>query len=334
MFLPDSRYGAPLSVSLKSPLQQPSGLLKPADFSPLHENPHHLENPIMKVKLTTFLTTLLSLAALSGGGAHAAVAVNWGGDYVAANVNYARSQSTVSTDYYGGTGQYKQIAWSESTVLNPSSGYTAPSGMSSTFYGGMFTSASGTGLGFQTFTNNVQNNAAADRLGYRSQLNASTGLTGRNGAVGVVFLQSDFMNGLNTGSVTVDVNSSISMNITGLSSPFVGRYMMKNGVQWYVSNTTYNTTGSKALSGLGLVNETWATFDPSTNLDFNNTTFSAVNWTGITGVGYYADFALAGTSIAATDFSISSFSANLVPEPGAALLGGLGLLALLRRRRA
>jgi hypothetical protein len=41
-------------------------------------------------------------------------------------------------------------------------------------------------------------------------------------------------------------------------------------------------------------------------------------------------FALSGSSVPGT---ITSFSLSTIPEPSAALLGGLGLLALLRRRR-
>jgi hypothetical protein len=88
----------------------------------------------MKIKLLTLST----IVALSGGAAHAALLVNWGGDYVTANVNYSRAVSSVATACPSGTGRSKSLGWSEGTVLNPTSGY---SGVSSTFYGGFFASA-------------------------------------------------------------------------------------------------------------------------------------------------------------------------------------------------
>lgn len=273
--------------------------------------------------------------------APAAFVIDWGGDYVTANQSLGRSTTQSTLDYYGAAGNTRQIAWSETTLLSPVANYTAPSGKTANFYGGAFSSASGTGLGFQTFTSNVTNNATADRLNYRSQLNASTGLTARNGALGIAFLQSDFQNGLNTGGVAIDATSSLTMNITAISSPFSARFMVKQGSQWYVSSTTYTTTGAKTLGGTSLVNETWAAFNPASSLDFNNaSSFGGVAWTTITAVGFYAEYALATTSdITARDFSVSGFSADLVavPEPSAfAAFSGLvavGFAATRRRRR-
>lgn len=261
---------------------------------------------------------LLAAGAISATAADVVVA-DWSGDYVSANQNFGRAQTSLATDYALGVGATKQIVWSESALLKPTASYAAPVGKMANFYGGMFSSASGTGLGFQTFTANVANSSAADRLNYRSQLNASTGLTGRDGAFGIAFLKADFLNGAAANPVTLGAGSSLSMNITGISSPMVARFMVKNGSQWYVSNTSYTTTGTKTLnsaSAVTLENETWATFDPATSLAFNNVTFSTVAFTDITAVGCYAQYALAMTTdIAAKDFSVSSFTANLVNTP-------------------
>ena len=49
----------------------------------------------------------------------------------------------------------------------------------------------------------------------------------------------------------------------------------------------------------------------------------------------YMTFGLEGApSPSVAIFKIDNLSVNAIPEPGAALLGGLGMLALLRRRRA
>jgi hypothetical protein len=272
----------------------------------------------MKKNPIILAAALLATAVLPATAADLVVA-DWGGDYVSANQNFGRAQTTLATDYALGVGATKQIAWSESTLLKPTASYAAPVGKIANFYGGMFSSASGTGLGFQTFTTSVTNNTTADRLNYRSQLNASTGLTGRSGAFGIAFLKADFLNGATVNPVTLGAGSSLSMNITGISSPMVARFMVKNGSQWYVSNTSYATTGIKTLnsaSAVTLENETWATFDPATSLAFNNVTFSTVAFTDITAVGCYAQYTLAPTTdVTAKDFSVSSFTANLVNTP-------------------
>ena len=59
--------------------------------------------------------------------------------------------------------------------------------------------------------------------------------------------------------------------------------------------------------------------------DTSTTGFTLANITGYDNVGYTANFFESG------DNYLLSFTA--VPEPSAALLGGLGLLAILRRRR-
>lgn len=67
----------------------------------------------MKAKVTT----LLSIAALSSGTMHAALLVNWGGDYVTLNTNYSRAVTSASTACPSGTGRSKSLALSTATIV-------------------------------------------------------------------------------------------------------------------------------------------------------------------------------------------------------------------------
>jgi hypothetical protein len=62
-----------------------------------------------------------------------------------------------------------------------------------------------------------------------------------------------------------------------------------------------------------------------------NTLTTLTSSAAISGYGWYAD---TGTTTGNNQrVRIDSFQINAIPEPGSALLGGLGLLAVLRRRR-
>lgn len=119
--------------------------------------------------------------------------------------------------------------------------------------------------------------------------------------------------------------ASISVVFNGLTS---GQQYL---VQWWTNNSANGTIDSY----LGLNNTTATSNLNAVTLDANTTNV-------VGGLGQYVTgtFTATGTSqsmsLAATGTDaplISAFQVRAVPEPSAALLGGLGLLALLRRRR-
>jgi hypothetical protein len=266
---------------------------------------------------------------------HGALLVNWGGDYVTGNTNYSRAVTSSSNAYPSGTGRSKSLAWSESTVLNPTSGY---SGVSSTFYGGFFDSHDGTVTTAAniTATNRINNSGSADQLYYRFQTPADTSKTTITVGGGISWVQDDFL-ALSTATIVFDSTSSLNMSIQTVSGGMGVRWMVKDDAQWYISNTSYTTSGSKSLSGASLLAETWLAFNPGAGLLEPTGTYASHTFTDVSAVGYFGWANLTGTAATTSDLVLTAFSVDgveAVPEPSTVLLGGLGIMALLRRRRA
>jgi hypothetical protein len=104
------------------------------------------------------------------------------------------------------------------------------------------------------------------------------------------------------------------------------------------SNNGVVTTGSGVLATVEtLVSQLYITRVTSTQFTVGYTDTSAVSHDALTvsftatdlgsTIGFYSDMRTASTSLGSLD------NLTIVPEPSAALLGGLGLFALLRRRR-
>ena len=90
-------------------------------------------------------------------------------------------------------------------------------------------------------------------------------------------------------------------------------------------NTNANTPHSTTKFAAGVINNSFLVGSPWAEYTFS---FTATATT--TRMGIYNSFKI-GDSVHSID--VDDVSVTAVPEPSAALLGGLGLLALLRRRR-
>ncbi|HEX7260543.1 MAG TPA: autotransporter-associated beta strand repeat-containing protein, partial [Luteolibacter sp.] len=170
--------------------------------------------------------------------------------------------------------------------------------------------------------------AAGSTLGGIGTINGAVNVTG-------VLAPGASVESLKTGSVTMNNLSTLAIELDSSASLTVGSDLL-------------------AASGLSLTNVTLSLDDIAvTDTAFaNGTTFTLANYggtaitSGFTGLvddttftsglnTWLIDYnALSGGSNFTSDQTAANFiNITAVPEPGAALLGGLGLLALLRRRR-
>lgn len=150
----------------------------------------------------------------------------------------------------------------------------------------------------------------------------------------------------NTYTFDQTVSSSFT-NAANRTNNSGSSYIIRDGSTYYISNTLTPTIGISGTSdGTQLL---WAVFNvanwanygqvnpgtsQSLNLGFTAASFTAQTFTNVTGVGFIAAASRANTNNIL--FSTSDFQVNLtvVPEPNvAALLGGLGMLAMFSRRR-
>jgi hypothetical protein len=263
------------------------------------------------------ITLLFPLTALPG-----AMLVDWGGQYVTGNAALSNG-STASMNYGGFTDGDPQL-------ISPSAGYSGPQ-----FHGQINWPSENTGIGALTGNGGqMVNNNTTDRLELKRG--------GSSLAALILFRQGTFLNGLNSGNVSFDSSSTVSMNINTFALYDAGRVVIRleggslDG--YYVSQEApFNGLNLKSAN---LTSLTWLAYDPATNL---RTFGSAVNIleggliNHVTEVGFYAQQAAGAANSDSTAFRLDSFEVTAVPEPGAgvAIFLGLALLNLCRggRRR-
>ncbi len=144
-----------------------------------------------------------------------------------------------------------------------------------------------------------------------------------------VFDQQSFNTPFQEGNVSVNGFSiRIYRHANGASNLWfnpAGRWLVEIDGTYYLSNAVFTGIGIDAyadfsLSGSDLASTLWATYDPATNLFFNDSiaTFGELALENITAVGFYIE----DTSFQSTTgtvgmrLAISEFSVTTIPEPG------------------
>ncbi len=256
--------------------------------------------------------------------------------------------------------------FSTSDASSPLSGYTTPSGLSGSFYGGSAITGVTAGVAYGGFnTKQIADNAgtAGTSIGGYDTFNIIpkwrfvSGTPTANTIAftsAIVFKQSDFLNGFNTGSVSLSANDSYSINwkgTTNFGSNSRLRLIVQNNSSWYISSVIASVNSSGATSSNTFSSLTWFNYDPVTAIQ---TVSSAATPTfnSVTAIGFWAQIYNGGGSNSTgatpggltggngTGFLVSDFTitAAAIPEPStyAALagLGALGFVMWQRRRRA
>jgi hypothetical protein len=278
------------------------------------------------------LNLLLSgLALASTTALNADTILSYGGKYINGSTsNYARSATG------SGSGPYSEtLSFSDDDVLSPTSDYTGP-----TFYGGYQFSSSTVDGHFSR--QQIRSGTTEDSIYLQTYKATDDG--GWDGSelslhAAYIFKKEDFLAGHTTGSNTI-TGLSISSNSYSAGT---GRFMVEVGGSYYVSNSTFSASGTKSLilDSTALTTETWASYAPASDLNFDQTaTFTALSLNNVTAVGYYIerDSWTGTTSSTPFGLGITNFEVTgttTVPEPSsfALITGALAMACITRRKR-
>lgn len=169
------------------------------------------------------------------------------------------------------------------------------------------------------------------------------GYTQENGdALTAIYIwdQSDFLNGYDTGSVSItSLSAELSSAGSSQSQGYV-RWLIEVGDTYYVSDSfevAYSTVTSYSLDDL--LSVSWYSITPSTSMTtISGTAWGAEDFSSVTAVGLWYQVVDERTSLSGDQSAfgrITSFSATAIPEPSAYAMSfsGLALLATLAVRR-
>lgn len=276
----------------------------------------------------SYATIALAVALVGAGTASAnAQTVLFGGDYVTGNVTNVRVvEGSGSPNFQiaagGGTGS---LAFDTSTAMNGTTGYTGPA-----FYGGLRFNNTGTSAIRVTPSaiQRVANSGTADGIQFGllgDGQTASDTLVGTWAAAVVLALPEAY----NLSSL------SVAFTIQDNSVSDVVRLLVGDGTNWYVSNTTRNTTGTLSPN---LATETWSTFNPGS---LTVSTASLATPDTLTYAGFFLEASYnrtgnvtAGSPFERYLFTNVTFDGTPIPESSAfAALAGLGALSFVAMRR-
>ena len=277
----------------------------------------------MKCRNLLYLSSLLSSSVLV---ANPLTVVDFGGDYVGANVNFTRG-------WTGTTGGVGTIAFDNNQAL-----LSVP-GSSAVVYGAAYREV-WSGTGNANFVNNDNWDGTNDIL----QLDGSVQNTdGPRPFAGMLYWKkADFLNGGDATTLSIGSDASLSFRAAdGQAGGYDMHWLVQGGDgTFYVSQAGITLPGGNvfqthSVDGTTLLGLDWVLYDPASSIYLNPGSASLVapNFSDVIGLGLYGHNAIYGGRV---QMRVSQFEATVIPEPStyAALLGLLGLGLVLLRRRA
>ena len=275
----------------------------------------------MNIRIVSSISLLL--------GASAAVAspltiVNFGGDYVDANVNFSRGW----TGTVGGVGT---VAFDNSQPLLNLGG-------SATVYGAAYREVSDGGNA------NLVNNDNWDGTNDVLQLDGRVVNTDGPRPFAAMFYwrKPDFLNGGDATTLSIGSGAQLTFRAAdGQAGGYDMHWLVQGGNgTFYVSQTGITLPGGNAFQthtadGATLLSLDWVAYDPTSSIYLNPGSASTVvpDFSDVIAVGLYAHNAIYGGRVQAR---VTQFEAIAIPEPSvyAALFGMLAVGFVLWRRRA
>lgn len=292
------------------------------------------------------LTLLAASASLCV--SHAAVVLSYDGNAVSyvsgTDVTAAITPAVATTGVSPNETITRSIAFSDSTVWSPSSGYTGPA-----VYLGFSAAVTNNGTG----TAITSGQFGIGRNQIRNDSNAIASFTADSVAIQGGFTSLYDGDSLSAQYFTVLKNPSTPFALDGLSARWsaglsaaatgytpTARFAVQVDDQYYLSSAT-NTNGNFSLSGTTLTSATWAAYNPTLNINFDAAaTFGSISLTSIQAVGLYVEddsYTMnSATNTNGFNLFVGKLEASAIPEPSAygVLVGFfvLGMVAIRRRR--
>ena len=207
--------------------------------------------------------------------ATAKMIVDWGGDYVTGSRNMVLPSGIDN----GGT---RTFPYSASVQITPNSDYSVPAGKTGPIYGASeLTSSDGTPRSFGAAR--VSNSDTNDWIYFQGISQVAGSLQGLT-----FFIQSDFLNGFNAGSLSLS-NLKGHLNVTALNASGSVRMAVRDGNNaWFVSQAVRTSAGVFDIASLA--DQSWGSWDPTgAPLAALPSTFDTPgsSITGVTAFGYY-----------------------------------------------